>query len=153
MTTSQSHLPRRSRTWQAWVLAALEAFVVYQAVSGGIGLITDTWQLPTAWLVRTPFESWVGPGWLLIGLVGLPHLLAAAPVVFLPRRPRIGVLAGVLAGVSLLIWIAVQLAVLQVYFFLQPVIAGIGLVELALALWWRARLRPVLPPLSSTTPA
>lgn len=133
--------PSRTRTWQAWVLAALELFVAYQAVSGGMGLIYDTWELPTEWLVRTPFSSWVGPGWLLIGTVAFPHVLAAIPVLFLPRRPALGTLAGVLAGVSLLLWIAIQVAVLQVYFFLQPVIAVIGLMELGLALWWRAGLR------------
>lgn len=139
MTTAQNSVPRRP--WQAWVLAAVEAFVVYQAISGGQGLITDTWHLPAAWLARTPFDTWVGPGWTLIALVAVPHLLAMAPVLFLRRRPDLGVLAGVLAGASLLIWIAVQLALLQVYFFLQPVIAGVGVVELGLALWWRAALR------------
>jgi hypothetical protein len=132
--------PTRTRPWQAWVLVVLEAFVAYQAFYGGQGLITDSWKLPVEWLVRTPFDSWVGPGWLLIGLVGVPHLLAAIPVVFLPRRPQLGILAGILAGASLLLWIVVQLAVMQVYFFLQPVIAVIGAVELGLALWWRRRI-------------
>jgi hypothetical protein len=141
--TMTSRLPRpvRGRGWQAWALAVVELFVAYQAVSGGIGLITDTWQLPTDWLTRTPFTTWVGPGWILIGLVAVPHVLAAVPVVLLPRRPRLGITAGMLAGASLLVWIAVQIALLQVFFFLQPVIAVIGLIELGLALWWRARLR------------
>jgi hypothetical protein len=66
-------------------------------------------------------------------------------VVFLPSRPRLGVLAGLLAGGSLLVWIAVQLALLQIYFFLQPVIAGLGLVEAGLAYWWLVRLRAGRP--------
>lgn len=123
----------------------IEAFVAYQAISGGIGLITDTWNLPTEWLARTPFNSWVGPGWILISLVAVPQLLAAVPKLFLPRQPKLGVLAGVLAGANLLIWIALQLGVLQIYFFLQPIIAAIGLVEIVLALWWRASLRPSAP--------
>ena len=131
---------RRRRPWQAWALVAVELFVAYQAGYGGIGLITDTWSLPAEWLVRTPFTTWVGPGWVLILLVGVPHVLAAIPVVALPGRPRLGILAGFLAGISLLVWIAVQLAVLQVYFFLQPVIAVIGLIEIGLAYWWRRRL-------------
>ncbi|PFG16898.1 hypothetical protein ATK74_1453 [Propionicimonas paludicola] len=129
------------RRWQTWALAVIEVFVAYQAISGGVGLITDTWKLPTAWLARTPFDTWVGPGWILIGLVAVPQLLAAVPQLFLPRRPGLGVLAGLLAGANLLIWIILQLAVLQIYFFLQPVIAGFGVVEIGLALWWRARLR------------
>ncbi len=129
-----------ARAWQAWALALLELLVSYQAVDGGIGLITDTWQLPQEWLVRTPFTDWVGPGWVLIALVGLPHLLAAVPTLLMPARPRLGVLAGLLAGGSLVLWIAVQVALLQVFFFLQPVIVVIGLLEAGLALWWRRRL-------------
>lgn len=131
---------RKRRTWQAWVLAAVELFICYQAVNGGIGLITDTWDLPTEWLQRTPFTTWVGPGWILICLVGLPQLLAAVPVLVLPSRPRLGILAGYLAGGSLLLWIAIQVALLQVFFFLQPVIAVIGLVEAGLAFWWQRRI-------------
>lgn len=132
---------RTRRAWQAWALAAVELFVAYQAVSGGIGLITDSWQLPVEWLLRTPFQSWVGPGWVLIGLVGVPHVVAAVPPVLLPTRPRLGVLAGYLAGASLVVWIAVQLSLLQVYFFLQPVIVVIGLIEAGLAFWWHRRVR------------
>jgi len=137
---AESPSPARTRPWQAWALAVVEVFVTYQAFSGGQGLITDTWKLPVEWLARTPFDSWVGAGWLLIWLVGVPHLLAAVPIVFLPRRPRLGILAGILAGASLLVWITVQLAVLQMYYFLQPVVAVLGLIELGLALWWRRRV-------------
>lgn len=80
------------------------------------------------------------PGWVLIALVGVPHLLAAIPVLFLPGRPRLGILAGYLAGASLLVWIGMQLAILQVYFFLQPVIAVIGVLEAGLAFWWSRRV-------------
>ncbi len=136
MSTASTH-PRRP--WQAWTLAVVELFVAYQAVSGGVGLMTNSWQLPTEWLVRTPFHTWFGPGVVLICLVGVPHLLAAIPPVVLPGRPRLGILAGYLAGGSLLVWIAIQVALLQVYFFLQPVIAVIGLVEAGLAFWWQRR--------------
>lgn len=129
-----------TRTWQAWALAAVELFVAYQAISGGIGLITGTWPMPTEWLSHTPFTTWVGPGWVLIGLVAVPQVLAAVPVVVLPRTPRLGILAGTLAGASLLLWIGAQLALLQLFFFLQPVVAGLGLVEIGLAQWWRWRL-------------
>ena len=89
--------------------------------------------------MRTPFETWVGPGWVLICLIGGPQVLAAVPPVLLPGRPRLGILAGYLAGGSLLVWIAMQVALLQVYFFLQPVIAVIGLIEAGLAYWWQRR--------------
>ncbi len=101
---------RPERTWQAWALAAAELFAAYQAFNGGIGLMTNTWQMPVDRLVRTPFPSWAGPGWLLICLIGVPHVLAAVPAVLLPARPRLGILADYLAGGSLLVWIAMQLA-------------------------------------------
>ncbi|MBK9698266.1 MAG: hypothetical protein IPO80_13135 [Propionibacteriaceae bacterium] len=44
---------------------------------------------------------------------------------------------------SLLVWISIQWAVLQVFFFLQPVIFVIGVIELSLSLWWRSRLPDV----------
>jgi hypothetical protein len=131
---------RPRRPWQAWTLAVVELFITGQAVYGGWGLITNNWQLPTEWLARTPFNSWVGPGLVLIALVGVPHLLAATPVLVLARRPRLGILAGYLAGGSLLVWIGMQLAILEVYFFLQPVIAVFGLIEAGLAFWWSRRL-------------
>jgi hypothetical protein len=44
-----------------------------------------------------------------------------------------------LAGLALVIWIAVQMLVLQRYFIMQPAIAGAGAVEMVLAwLWQRA---------------
>jgi hypothetical protein len=43
----------------------------------------------------------------------------------------------VLAGLLLVAWIAVQLLILRRYFFLQPVIAGIGAAEVLLAWRWR----------------
>ncbi|MGV9709597.1 hypothetical protein ACWDTI_02910 [Gordonia sp. NPDC003424] len=133
------------RPWQAWTLAAVELFIVVQATWGGIALISDQWTLPRDWLTRTPFDTWVGPGWMLIVLVAIPHLLSAVAIVVEPRSPRLGILAGVLAGASLLIWIAAQIVLLQVFFFLQPVIAVIGVLEIGLALWWRRRIAPTDP--------
>ena len=47
-------------------------------------------------------------------------------------RPR-----GVRAGLFLVAWIAVQLLVLQRYFFLQPLIACLGIAEILLARTWQ----------------
>ena len=41
--------PLRGRGWPAWTLVAVELLVAYQAVSGGIGLVRDSWQLPVTW--------------------------------------------------------------------------------------------------------
>jgi hypothetical protein len=62
-------------------------------------------------------------------------LLAVAAAWLWRRRP--GLAAGYLAGLLLVAWIAVQLLILRRYFFLQPVIAGIGAVEILLAWRWQ----------------
>ncbi len=43
---------------------------------------------------------------------------------------------GVVVGAALVLWILVQLAVLQRYFFLQPVIAIIGVLEMLVSWAW-----------------
>ncbi len=70
------------------------------------------------------------------GLIGvaIPQLAAGA-VIGAGARP--GLAAGYLAGLLLVAWIAVQLLVLQRFFFLQPVIAGIGIAEILLAWRWQ----------------
>ncbi len=75
------------------------------------------------------------------GLIGvaIPQLAAGA-VIGAGVRP--GLAAGHLAGVLLVAGIAVQLLILQRFFFLQlfflqPVIAGIGIAEILLAWRWQ----------------
>ena len=66
-----------------------------------------------------------------------PRLIGVRPS---SPRPRGGRLAGwprYLAGLLLVAWIAVQLLILRRYFFLQPVIAGIGAAEVLLAWRWQ----------------
>ena len=48
---------------------------------------------------------------------------------------------GLVAGAALVLWIVVQLLALQHYFFLQPVIAGFGVLEMLLAWAWIRRSR------------
>ena len=50
---------------------------------------------------------------------------------------RSGLAVGYLAGLLLVAWIAVQLLILRRYFFLQPIIAGIGAAEVLLAWRWQ----------------
>src|SRR5664280_1778573 len=102
---------------------------------------TDDRQLAIADRVAgpNPVRHLGRPGWVLIGLIGVSQLLAALPALLLPTRARLGILAGFMAGGSLLAWIVMQLALLQMYFFLQPVIAIIAAIEAGLAYWWLRR--------------
>ena len=92
-------------------------------------MVADGFDLPTSWLTGTGFSSWALPGLSLILVVAIPQLGGAFLLV--TRRPR-GALVAVLVGGLLVAWIVVQLAVLQRYFFLQPVIFAVGALQVVL---------------------
>src|SRR6201982_929521 len=141
---------RGRQGWHPWVLAGLDGLTGAAAVYGGAGLIRDGFGMPDGWLAGTPLTGWVLPGVALLIGVAVPQLAAAA---LIGAGARPGLAAGYLAGLLLVAWIAVQLLILRRYFFLQPVIAGIGAVEVLLAWRWQRRralrlpglLRPVRP--------
>ena len=101
------------------VLVVLELLLGGSAVYGAVGLLAGTLGMSDDWLVGTPLADWVVPGVALLLVVAAPMLGAA----FLELRVhRAAPTASVLAGVSQVGWIAVQLLVMQRYFVLQPVV-------------------------------
>lgn len=139
---------RPHRDWAAWLTAGLAGLIAAAAAFGGIRLIHDGFGLPAGYLTATPFSSWALPGLALLLGVAVPQLAAAILIAAGHRWARP---ASYLAGAALVAWILVQLVVMQRYFFLQPLMAALGLVELALArVWQRADTadrapRPALP--------
>ena len=129
----------RTRGWEGATLLGLLLFVGAAAVYGGVGLIVDGMGMPLDWLDRLPVDTWTWPGVALLATVALPQLVGAWLV--WRRDPRAGAV-GALVGACLVLWILVQLALLQRYFFLQPLIAAIGLAELGVALLWVRRSTP-----------
>lgn len=127
--------PVRRGPW-AWSLVTLQAFVGVMAALGGVRMIVDGFGMPTDWLVAAGLDSWVLPGVALLAGVAVPQLVAAALVAV---GHRWSVALSSLVAVGLLAWIVVQTAVLQRYFFLQPVIAVLGVAELALLVAWQSR--------------
>ena len=123
----------RRRRWQGVTLAILLGFVGINGVYGGVGLIRDGMGMPADWVDRLPFGSWALAGVALLIGVCVPQFAACWLIVV--RHPR-AVLAAAVAGAVLVAWIVVQVLVLRRYFFLQPVIAVLGLVEVSLAWWW-----------------
>jgi len=124
------------RSWPAWTLTAVTVFLAAGAIFGGTRLLHDGFGLPVSWLSSTPFSSWALPGLALLIGVAVPQLAVAA---LIAASSRWALAASYLAGLILVAWIAVQLLVLQRYFFLQPVIAGFGLLEVLLAWSWQRR--------------
>lgn len=143
LATAQAPVPRPAlprRDWAAWLVAALAWLIAAASVFGGIRLINDGLGMPASYLTATPFSSWELPGLALLLGVAVPQLTTA---ILIAAGHRWALTASYLAGAALVAWILVQLLVMQRYFFLQPVIAALGIAELALArAWQQAGSRP-----------
>lgn len=135
------HIPvAERRAWPAWILAGVLLLIGAAGVFGGISLVRDGFGMPLSWLHQTPFTSWTLPGIALLIGVAVPQLTALGLMV---SRHRWALAGSYLAGIGLVAWIAVQMLVLQRYFFLQPIIAAAGAAEMLLAwLWQRAAAIP-----------
>lgn len=97
-------------------LHALAAALLFQGVSGiggGIGLIADpsgeAMGIPATWLRGSPFADYLVPGLVLVTLLGIAPLVVAAG---LWRRREWSWVASVLVGGALLVWLAVEIAVI-----------------------------------------
>jgi len=109
-------------------LIVLYAFVCITSIAGGTGLVvTNGLGLPLQWLIATPFVSYVWPGIILAVVVGGTHLLAT---VFLLRAHPAAYEMSAVASFGLLIWIYVQLYLLQRAYYIQTIFFGIGILEL-----------------------
>jgi hypothetical protein len=111
----------------------VEVLVTAAALYGGIGLIWgNRIGMLDEWLAGTPFHSWLWPGVLLLAVVAVPMLVAAVAEI---RRSRWAAPASLAAGATQVGWIGAQLAVMQRYHVLQPVMLGCGLLVMLLTLW------------------
>ena len=121
---------------QALGLAALLLFIAVNAAGGGLYGLAGAPGVPRAWLRGSPFSSYLVPSIILLVVVGGVHLIAAVTV--LRRAPQASVRATV-AGLVLLGWIGVQVAMIGYVSWLQPAMAVLAVTTLALA----RGLRPV----------
>ncbi len=114
------------------VLIALTTFGVLSAAIGTVMAIgMDGAGVPPSLLEGSPFHSFVMPGLILGAIVGGTQFVAAVALV---RRMRAALLLAAVAGLGMLIWIFVELAVIRHFAWLQAVYFGFGIVELVLVL-------------------
>lgn len=117
----------------------VHGFVGLTAIAGGIGLSSGLDSFPSAWLVGTPFTTYLVPGLILSVVVGGSALAAS---VLLWRRHPDAWLASALAGAVLTGWIAIEMALLQQPTTPTPIellYLVLGLIGLAVAPLLRAR--------------
>jgi hypothetical protein len=120
----------------------LVVFGALTTLAGGIGLLTGAIATPLEWLEGSPFFNDIIPGLALAIIVGGSMLLAAATIF---TGHEFGVLASGFAGLAMMIFEVVEVAVidpyagsslslaitLQVFFFAL----GLAIFILALILW------------------
>jgi hypothetical protein len=102
------------------VSAFAGAVLAFNATSAGV---------PLEFLAKTPLTSFVVPGLILGIVVGGTQSVAA--IALLTRR-RSALLWGAVAGFGMLIWIFVEMAIIETYSWLQSLYFGLGALELIL---------------------
>src|ERR1700693_3452031 len=113
----------------------LEIFLGIGALFGGIQFILapdgHLLGVPLSMLAGTPFHTFLVPGLLLFTFVGLGPMVAAA---LTARRRAIGPLARFAVGLTLMVWITVEMVIFAgvtslfwaFYLVLGTVIAAVG---------------------------
>ena len=91
----------------------LEVLLGVGALGGGLVLIVaprgEIMPLPLSALAGSPFETYLGPGLILITVLGLGPLVAAWLAL---TRHQLAPFAAFSVGVALLIWVAVEIAII-----------------------------------------
>lgn len=108
----------------------------FNTLSAVIGLLLltivggESVGMPREWLGRTPFTSWVWPGLILGLLVGGVQVLA-----LVAQHRRLAVTWGLhaAAGLVMMIWIFVEIAMLLVWSPLHGIYFASGIVQTTLA--------------------
>lgn len=112
-------------------LATLTGLIAVHAIAGAVGLIVGVLTPGDEAVARLPWHSTVLAGVTLAIVVGAPMAVAA---VLLARRDAQGERVAAVAGAALIGWIALELAVLREFSWLQPVFLAAGILVLVGAL-------------------
>ncbi|WFR54913.1 hypothetical protein QA584_14940 [Anaerocolumna sp. AGMB13025] len=125
-------------------LIVLHILVGVGALFGGFAAITDPLSplgAPVDMLKKSPFHDFFIPGLLLFCVIGLGNLFSGA--MFFAKSKYQGYISSVFSW-ALVIWIVVQVIMLQAVAFLHVLFFFIGLVQAALsmALLFEHRLFP-----------
>jgi len=113
-----------------YALGGLLAFGALNAFAGGYYGLSGATGVPVEWLHGSPFSDYSIPSLILFIVVGGSFLIAAISVI---ARARVARASALTAGAIVLIWIAVQLAILGYVSWMQPatVIGGVLILLLA----------------------
>ena len=113
-----------------FLLGGLLAFVALNAVAGGFYGISGAEDVPLEWLEGSPFSSYFIPSLVLMVVVGGIFVFASIAVFTNARTARVAALG---AGAVLVIWLAVQVAIIGYVSWMQPSMAFCAVVVLVLS--------------------
>ena len=130
-------IPRPRRGLAAWIAIIALVLLGIGATAGGIALVVkpdgSVMQMPLSYLEDSPFADYFVPGLILGGLFGIGSLVAAALGLL---RLRIAPFLAFVIGCGQMIWIAVQLTIIEELSFLHPTMFGVGLVIAVASVFW-----------------
>ena len=112
-----------------YALAALLAFGTVNALGGGYYGVLGAKGVPTEWLKGSPFPDYFVPSLILLVIVGGVFMVATVAVFAGLRGAR---LAALTAGIVVLGWLAVQLAIIGYVSWMQPATAIAGVLVVVL---------------------
>lgn len=133
----------KSKQERSWILFSLQLFLGVGAVFGGVGLMLDptgeSVGLPTRLLERSPFQDFLIPGIILFIVLGIfPLLLSMALItrwdwsfaetINIFKDRHWSWTFSLYSGFALIIWIAVQVYMINAVSLIHMVYITLGLV-------------------------
>lgn len=123
-----------------YLLGALLTFGAINAFAGGYYGLSGAKGVPLEWLASSPFSDYFIPSLILFVVVGGAFSFATIAVFMRSRLARVSAFA---AGTVVLVWIAVQLAIIGYVSWMQPTTFLAGVSVLILAWLLPTNRRPV----------
>ncbi len=111
-----------------WTLIVITVFNALSAVAGGIAILaTNGLGMPLSMLKNGPFNSFTAPGIILLVVVGGSQVVSG--VLLLMRKESAYVWTSI-AGFGIVIWIFVEVAIIEATAWLQVLYFSTGLAQL-----------------------
>jgi hypothetical protein len=130
-------IPRPHRGLAAWIAIAALVLLGLGALAGGVALVAkpdgSVMHLPLAYLEDSPFADYLLPGLILGGIFGVGSLVVAAMGI---ACLRVAPFLASIVGCGQMIWIAVQLTIIDEFSMLHPTMFGVGLVIAVASVFW-----------------